>query len=51
MFAGNAILEGRPPLCNMSLEAGALDTGGTYRDSRMTQTENFLEVKIFSKFF
>ena len=28
----NAISEGRPPLCNTSLEAGALDTGGTYRE-------------------
>ena len=24
--------EGRPPLCNTSSEAGALDTGGTYRE-------------------
>ena len=29
---GNAISEGRPPLCNTSSEAGALDTGGTYRE-------------------
>ena len=28
----NAISEGRPPLCNTSSEAGALDTGGTYRE-------------------
>ena len=30
--SGNAISEGRPPLCNTSSEAGALDTGGTYRE-------------------
>ena len=29
---GNAISEGRPPLCNTSLEAGALDMGGSYRE-------------------
>ena len=29
---GNAISEGRPILCNTSSEAGALDTGGTYRE-------------------
>ena len=29
---GNAISEGRPPLCNTSSETGALDTGGTYRE-------------------
>ena len=29
---GNSISEGRPPLCNTSSEAGALDTGGTYRE-------------------
>ena len=29
---GNAISEDRPPLCNTSSEAGALDTGGTYRE-------------------
>ena len=28
----NAISEGRLPLCNTSSEAGALDTGGTYRE-------------------
>ena len=30
-FPGNAISEGRPPLCNTSSEAGVLDTEGTYR--------------------
>ena len=30
--SGNAISEGRPPRCNTSSEAGALDTGGTYRE-------------------
>ena len=29
---GNAISEGRPPLCNTSSEAGALDMEGTYRE-------------------
>ena len=29
---GNAISEGRPILCNTSWEAGALDTGGKYRE-------------------
>ena len=29
---GNVISEGRPPLCNTSSEAGALDTGGTSRE-------------------
>ena len=28
---GNAISEGKPPFCNTSSEAGALDTGGTNR--------------------
>ena len=29
---GNSISEGRPPLCNTSSAAGALDTGGPYRE-------------------
>ena len=45
---GNAISEGRPPLCNTSSEAGALDTGGTYVP-RMTRTTNFLRQNVFLK--
>ena len=41
----NAISEGRPPLCNTSSEAGAFDTGGTYRERLGPK---IFEVKIFS---
>ena len=47
----NAILEARPPLCNTSSEAGALDTGGTYRESRMTRTKNFLSQSFSENHF
>ena len=45
---GNAISEGRLPLCNTSSKAGALDTGSTYRE---WLGPKIFEDKMFSKFF
>ena len=40
VFPWNAISEARPPLCNTSSEAGALDTGGMHREWIGYRTEN-----------
>ena len=45
---GNAISEGRPPLCITSLEPGALDTGGTYIENDSDQ--KFSKTKFFKVF-
>ena len=49
----NAISEGRPPLSNMSSEAGALDTGGTSRERLGPKTFKlkFFEVFLKTTFF
>ena len=47
---GNAISEGRPPLCNTSSEAGALDTGVEVRienDSDQKFSKVFLKTTFF----
>ena len=51
-WSWNAILEARPPLCNASSEAEALDTGGTYREwlGRKFSKSNFFKVFLKTTF-